>query len=80
MAVVSVANGWPVEVLDIGAAFLKGMTFAELKAEGLRRQPVAFTPDDELWWILGSLDPEITKAAAQCAEPTMEMDKCGHGL
>ena len=38
VAVVSVANGWPMECLDIGAAFLKGMTFDELREEGLRRQ------------------------------------------
>ena len=80
--VVSVAaqHGWDISLADVSTAFLQGMTFEELRNEGLKRQPVAFTPDGELWWILGTLDPNITFEAAKMDEPTMEMDKCGYGL
>ncbi len=47
VVVVSVMHLWPMEVLDIGAAFLRGMTSDELEADGLKRQSGASVPDDE---------------------------------
>ena len=56
-------NGWWLEVMDIPAAFLKGLEFEELEKLGLKRQPVAFAPDGELWQLLGECSPDFLQTA-----------------
>ena len=80
IAVVATLEGWPMEVMDISAAFLMGLTFEQLRESVMKRQPCAFRPNDELWYIFGTLEPSITQAAVLLRDPLMEMDKAGYGL
>ena len=47
IALFAVRNGFVLATMDVGAAFLKGVSFETLKEQyGIDRPPVAFVPDD----------------------------------
>ena len=54
----AVQNKWRIKSLDIGTAFLKGYTFDELESLGIKREPVAFQPCEQVWEILAEISPE----------------------
>ncbi len=76
----AVENGWLVEGLDVGAAFLKGFTLDEMRKAGMSRPAVCFRPNDELWTLFGENDPTITRDAFLLDDPVMESDKAQYGL
>jgi len=74
-------RGEYVESMDVGAAFLRGWSFGELKSETrIDRKPCAFIPNDELWLLFGTSNPEISQAVVSLENPVMQLDKGAYGL
>ena len=80
IALSAVEHGWELVSMDVGAAFLKGFTFDELRKRGIDRPPCAMVPNDELWTLLGTCNPELTVAAMGVENPIYEFDRTTYGL
>ena len=76
----SASRKWPLWLIDVSAAFLRGFDFEELNSKGHERQPVAITLDPETLQLLAEIDPVWAEAAASPDLFCMQLQRGAYGL